>query len=685
MNFTICSFNNRLIVLLEAPKRYKFTLDTVNCVTVRQTYDIYPNFIQNIAFPLADLCRTYAVVAILYHTDSVKMSNFPNGVRKTITYYVYYTTMDDCIIDNVFYDELLTHLTQRVHMSPYVAQVFLQSLRHGFNKPDARVDAIVQQYNLRTHHDDLEEIRQLVLKLTPQQKTKIEMLVAKNSTFNSILPNMLLLNVTNCTQQESLSIKYSDGNSGGGAAAVAPIACESTILPDEEGDGGDNDDDDDEVMEDIDYDDNNDVIKLDASISDEENNTHKYRTYVPNIELHQHYYYCTYVNRVVVVEANMQMSVFNNLIMKNLITAFIVKRIHVDQLHIYLYIDEGKFNLFSKMRIHGKILQYKIHNTNFAIDSQQCTINYNIDMRVPQLYGTAQLVIGQVKLLKDTFKAKIKVIQLYVIVCGNKLHKIMTEFKCICKIVRIITSPYDQNTLYHTLVYIHEQDIDFLYEYLPNNGLDGTPCRCSQQQQPPPQIDLLPHSQKMWQTRPCVELLFHTHFDWTMLKINSDYARRPNARDIFQLYDVYESGKFKIAHLLETKVFKASIENLTTFKFYHETGLLYPFHTSGHEELYIYTLIKMTRIVYRCIVMPLMKLEQLTQKSILPSKYMLTYAFIDDPLTPTISVRGPQSTRNLKAIETTEKMFDTKVINVTMLMNSFNLCGSESNENKINI
>lgn len=170
-----------------------------------------------------------------------------------------------------------------------------------------------------------------------------------------------------------------------------------------------------------------------------------------------------------------------------------------------------------------------------------------------------------------------------------------------------------------------------------------------------------------------------------MLKIHNDFVRRPRASNIFRLYDIYEGGKLKIAHLLESKVFKTTIENITTFKFYHETGLLYPFQASGHEELYIYTLIKMTRIVYRCIVLPLTKLEKLNAKQLLPSKYPLTYAFIDDPLTPTTSVRGPQSTRNLKSIESSERLFDTKVINVTMLMNSFNLCGSESVENSIDV
>nr|QXE96919.1 hypothetical protein [Drosophila-associated salivary gland hypertrophy virus] len=169
------------------------------------------------------------------------------------------------------------------------------------------------------------------------------------------------------------------------------------------------------------------------------------------------------------------------------------------------------------------------------------------------------------------------------------------------------------------------------------------------------------------------------------MKIHNDFLRRPQALNIFKLYDIYETGKLKIAHLLDTKVFKTTIENMTTFKFYNETGLLYPFQTSGHEELYIYTLIKMTRIVYRCIVLPLTKLERLTSKNLLPSKYLLTYAFIDDPLTPTTSVRGPQSTRNLKSIESSDRMYDTKVINVTMLMNSFNLCGSESIENSIRL
>lgn len=674
MHFKVCSFNNTLIVLVEAPRHFAFTQPYVNRLTLRQTFNLYPNFIQYIAVDLEKILQTYRVVSILYSLDSTKMNNFPNGSKQTITYYIYYTTLDDCIIDNVFYDELLTHLTKKLGMSYYVAQVFLQALRHGFNKPDKRIDSIVNEFKLKTQHDDLEEIRHLILNLSLEQKIKIETLVAKNSTFNSILPNMLLLNVTNCIQQESLSIKHSDGKDDMEYEHIAV----SNGVNGSDIDNNNNDDDDD------DYDANEgDCTKMDIDLNKEINDDAKrFKTYIPHTEFHQHNYYCSY-GSVVIVEADIQLSVFHNLIIKNLIAAFWVKRMYVDQLHIYMYIDKSKFNLLSKIRICGKILQYKIHQINYNIDLDQVPINYNIDMNVQQLYSTAPLVMANIKMLKDSFKTKLKVIQLYVVVCEQKLHKLMTEWRCICKIIRIITSPFNKNTFYHTQIHIHEHDIDFIYRYLPNIGLDGTPCKCIANDKA--NTMLLPHSQKLWQMRSCIELLYHTHFDWTILKIHNDLVRRPNANNIFKLYDVYDSGKLRIAHLLETKVFKTAIENLTTFRLYNQTGLLFPFQTSGYEQLYTYTLIKMTRVVYRCIAMPLIKLERLSTKSLLPSKYILTYSFIDDPLTPTISVRGPQSTRNLKSIETSGKMFDTKVINVTMLMNSFNLCGSESNENKIKV
>lgn len=638
MNFSVCSFNGRLLVLLEAPKQFVFS-STANVTCFRQSYGIYPNFLQNISLPLERVCRTYKVVAILYRFDSIRMNNFPNGTQKTITYYVYYTTMDDCRIDDVFYGELLEHLTKNLGMSFYVSQVFLQSLRHGFNKPDNRVDGLVESYNLSTRHDDLEEIRRLVLNLRPEQKQKIEMLVYKNSTFNSILPNMLLLNVTNCIQQDSLSIKHDTADTS--SKVAIPIQEDDEVEIEEE------------------------------TISTPEDG--QFKTYTDNIELCQHYYYCSYGD-CVIIEADIQLAIFNKLIMKHLISAFVVRQTKVDQLHCYLYIDVKKFALFSRVRVHGKILQYKIRNQCF--NPRKTQIDYDVDMtKENQLMGTAPLVIGNSKSLNETFKSKIKVVQVYVIACERMLRDIMSKWNCICKVLRIVVSPFNGNVFHHTLIYIHETDIAFLYEYLPTGHKR---CECT------PSTPSTSHSSQLWQMRPCAEILFHTHFDWTILKIHNDYARRGQC-NIFQLYDIYETGTLKIARLLESKVFKVTIENMTTFKFFNETGLLYPFQTTGHEELYIYTLIKMTRIVYRCIVLPLIKMNTLVLKNLVPSKFPLSFAFIDDPLTPTTSVRGPQSTRNLKSIESSDKVFDTKVINVTMLMNSFNLCGSESIENAIKV
>ena len=773
MNFNVCCFNDRIIILLEAPTYFKFVRETdVNKISFNQSLNIFPNFFQYIANDLEQLYRSCQVVAILYHIDTTMMNNFPNGTKKTITYYTYYTTMDDCIIDNIFYDELIHHLVGKMKMSAYVAQVFLQSLRQGFNKPDTRIDALVDNYNIQTHHDNLADIRRRVLNLSQEQKRCIETLVAKNSTFNAILPNMLLLNVTNCIQQESLSIKYADNKMDtndieiheNSISSPPPPPSSSSSLSSFSKNGKtkkqrekrqihntitndtwentisetnkrktkitkksdqnivvdetfeqlprmdiDDDDDDDAAAA------NDDNINLETTTATTNvqsaaaavtttTNKLNFQTYIKDMELQQHWYYCSY-GSVVIVEAKILMSTFNNLIMKNIVLAFIVKSIEVDQLDIFLYIDKEKFNQFSKIHIRGKILQYKICNRNYYIDTREITISYNIDMRIPILYSTAPLVIANTKTLKETFRSKIKLIQLYLIVCEQSLHRILNDWKCICKILRTIISPFNsQAVFHHILVYINDSDTDFLYGYLPEHGMDNQPCKCTtfsttntvatttddgddvgDHDMINTTVTTLPHSQKLWYIRPCIEILFHTHFDWTMLKIHADFLRRPTATNIFQLYDIYEGGKLKIAQLLETKIFKATIENMTTFKFFNETNILYPFHASGHEELYIYTLIKMTRIVYRCIVLPLTKLEKFTTKNLLPSKYILTYAFIDDPLTPTTSVRGPQSTRNLKSIESLERKFDTKVINVTMLMNSFNLCGSESIENTIKI
>lgn len=655
--------------MIEAPQSFSFSDSSpTNTVTLRQTFGIYPNFIQAIACDLEQVCQRYHVCAILYQMDATMISNFPNGVRKTITYHVYYTALDDCRIDNVFYDELLGHLTGTLRMSPYVSQVFLQSLRLGFNKPDARVDNLIERYGLHTQHDVLDEIRQLVLNLTQEQRRRIETIVAKNATFNAILPNMLLLNVTNCIQQESLSIKYADTQD---QKTLLDLGCDvstSSTIDDDIEDNDDADDDDNAIEI-------GDIAAADNSSS----NDQKFKRFMPEIDFNQHYYYCSYGGRsVVVVEANIQLGVFNTLILKNLIAFFLVLTMEVDQLHIVLYIEKSRFQQFSKTRILGKILQYRIRNSSFEL-SDELRIDYDIDMNVPRLYGTAPLVVANTRYIKDSFKSKIKATQMYLIVCGRALRRFMTDWSCICKILRILMSPYDGNTFYHVLVYIHDADVHFLYDYLPKHGLDGEPCRCSNADKAR-DLATLPHAQKLWLLRPCVELQFHTHFDWTILKISNDFARRPDAKNLFQLYDVFESGKLKIARLLDTKVFKSSIENLATYKFFSETGLLYPFQ---HEELYALTLVKMYRVVYRCILLPLTKLDKVTAKSLLPSKYQLTSAFIDDPLTPTTSVRGPQSARNLKSVENSDKMFDTKVINVTMLMNSYNLCGSESIENSI--
>lgn len=659
MNSKVCCFNNRLILLSEAPRTFKFDKPTVNRTTFRQTINLYPNFIQKIANDLEYICQQYNVVAILYRDDTTMMNNFSNGVHKDITYYVYYTNMNDCIIDNVFYDELLHHLTTNMKMSYYVAQVYLQALRIGYNKQDPRIESLITKYNLPTSADKLDDIRTRILNMTTSQKEKIEINVAKNSTYNSILPNMILLNVTNCTQQESLSIKH-DASDAKNNYQLPPSTSE-------------------EVLEKMDIDDN---IEEDDVVSkyDISHDQCKFKSYTKNIEFQQHYHYCSY-GRVFIVEADMQRSVFDSLILKNLILAFFITESVVDQLHVFLYIDKNRFEQFSKIRIHGKILQYA-RQTEFNLNIELSNIYYNIDFNIPRLFSAAPLVIAQTRNIKESFKTKVKSIQIYLIVCSTALHKILSDWICVCKILRVITSPYGGNVLFHAVIFINENDTDFLYTYLPDNGLDNTPCVCSRQtavRRP----EKLPHSQKLWLSRPCIEILFHTHFDWTILKIQSDFMRRQHAQNIFCLYDIYDTSKSRIAQLLESKVFKATIENMTTFKFFNETGLLYPFDKTGQEEVYIHILMRMTRIVYRCIVMPLLKLEKLTPKNLLPSKFMLTCAFIDDPLTPTTSVRGPQSTRNLKSIEVQDKMFDTRVINVTMLMNSFNLCGSESIENSI--
>lgn len=656
MNYNVCCFNDRLLILFEAPPHYKFSKKTVNRLTLRQTVNLYPNFIQNISLELESLYKHYNIICILYKRESLMMNTFPNGVQNNITYYIYYTDLYDCEIDNVFYDELLSHLIKNVKMTTYVAQVFLQALRNGFNKPDKRINNLIQQYDIKTHHDNLEEIKHLILNLRADQKHKIENIVSKNSTFNSILPNMLLLNVTNCIQQESLSIKHSD------ASKNENIQITSTQS----------------IDDDIEEDDSFNTINTKNFMDDQD----KFISYNNNcIKFKQHFYYCSYGD-VVIVEARMQMSTFNNLMLKNIIMAFLIdENIGVDQIHVFLYVAAKHFHQFSKIRIHGKILQYIIRS-NYTLNPNKIQINYNIDFNERKIFSTAPIVIQNVKLSKESFKPKIKVLQIYLVVCKAKLHIILKRYNCICKIIRIITSPFNKcNIFFHIIVYINDYDTDFLYVFLPEIGMDDNPCLCNGYEYT--LNDKLPHSQKLWLTRPCIEILFHTHFDWTLLKINNDFLRKQTATDIFKLYDIFESGKTKHAKLLNSKVFKVTIENLTTFKFYNETGLLYPFESSGHEELYIYTLIKMMRIIYRCIVLPLTKLDTLTPKNLTPSKYILTSAFIDDPLTPTTSARGPQSTRNLKSIESNERLFDTKVINVTMLMNSFNLCGSEDIENKI--
>lgn len=686
MNYKVCCFNGRILILFEAPSQYKFVKDTVNYASLRQSLNIYPNFIQQISIQLEELYKTYNnIVCILYRSESIMMNNFPNGVKNNITYYIYHTDLYDCKIDDTFYDELLSHLVDNVKMTPYVSQVFLQSLRNGFNKHDPRINDTIAEYNLQTHHDDLDEIKRMVLNLRSDQKQRIETLVSKNSTFNSILPNMLLLNVTNCIQQESLSIKHSDSlKSENVQLNAAPSS--SSSLPTIEMDDDDN----------MDFDVGNDDVtssstsivpppSASASSSSSSNGecSDKFMSYINHCtKFKQHYYYCSYGD-VVIVEAHIQLSTFNSLVLKNIILAFWVnKHVGVDQLHVYLYIDAKKFKYFSKIHIRGKILQYVVRKECYALNPEKTQIHYNIDFGEAKIFSTASMVVTNVRLSKDTFKPKIKAIQVYLIVCRLKLHIILSEWNCICKIIRIVTSPFNsKNVFYHTIVYINEYDVDFLYEFLPDIGMNSTPCLCNGTHYSAD--EKLPHSQKLWLTRPCVEILFHTHFDWTILKINSDFYRKPYAADIYKLYDIFEAGKTKDAKLLNSPVFRATIENLTTFKFFHETGLLYPFESSGREELYIYTLIKMMRIVYRCLVLPLSKLEKLTLKTLIPSKFVFTYAFIDDPLTPTTSVRGPQSTRNLKSIESSERMFDTKVINVTMLMNSFNLCGSEDIENSI--
>lgn len=698
MNFKVSCFNDKFIILLEAPPSYKFDKCTVNKITIRQTINLYPNFIQRISNDLEELYKRYKIIAILYRVETEIMSNFPNGVKKNITYYVYYTSMDDCMIDDVFYGELLEHLTDNLKMTYYVAQVFLQSLRNGFNKPDKRIKGIIEKYKLQTQSDNLQEIRNLVLNINFKQKSEIENFVAKNSTFNSILPNMLLLNITNCVQQESLSIKQSDSSGKTDNENEFSISSSSSLnqVPasnnDNDNDDDDGDGDDENINISINNDDEDEIIfettmAQQQQQQQQQSDEHvKFKTYTKNTIFKQHFYYCSH-GSVIIVDAYMEISTFNILIMKNVIQAFLVVNKTVNQINVFLYIDEKRFEQFSNIHIRGKILQFRVCN-RFVLDPDTTTIRYDIDLNVPALFSSAPLVISNIKSIKETFKPKIKIIELYLIVCMESLHKILQDWNCICKVLRIVTSPYHKNQFFHILIYINENDDNFIYKYLPNfNSTGSSSCVCSTTKitEATTTTTVLPHSQKLWETRPCVEILFHTNFDWTIMKIHNDFLRRQNAKDIFKLYDIFETGKLRIAQLLESKVFKVTIENLTTFKFFNETGLLYPFETSGHEEMYIYTLIKMTRIVYRCLVLPLIKIKKLSAKALMPSKFPLTYAFIDDPLTPTTSVRGPQSTRNIKSVEDSERMFDTNVVNVTMLMNSFNLCGSESIENKITI
>lgn len=691
MNFRVCCFNNRFLLLLEVSQSFNFGHCHVNEVKLRQTDHLYPSFIQNISIELEKLCQTCKVVSILYQTRQTMRSNFPNGIEKIIRYHIYYTAREDCDIDNVFYDELLDHLMIKMRMSYYVSLVFLQSLRNGFNRSDSRVNKIISENALQTHHDYLSEVRRLVLNLTVKQKKTIEIIIAKNSTFNSVLPNMILLNVTNCVQQESLSIKHSDNGEvsrNNGIDSTNHVNQSSldesynlnTVLK--------NNIDDDELTEnDIDGDvemttDGEQYYEQPATDAFVMNKNINFKSYGEDTEFQQHFYYCSYKS-VIPVKAELQLSTFNNLIAKNIVVAFFIKRMNVDQLTIVLYVEETKIEKFSKIRVRGKILQY-IQYPRYIMDTQ--LLNYDIELTVGRFCSTAPFLMRDSKSLKDTFKSKVKLIQIYLILCTERLRIILKDWRCICKVLRIVRSPYNENDIFlHTLIYINDSDTDFLYKYLPENGMDSKPCRCHITNGISLLLDNnLKHSQKMWLSRPCIDIHFHTHFDWTIQKIHNDTLLSPNSSNIFKLYDIHESpNKLQIAHLLDTKVFKTTIENMTTFKFYLETGLLYPSQTIGNAQRYVYTLMRMTRVVYRCIVLPLMKLEKLSSKSLLPSKYTLTYSFVDDPLTPTTSVRGPQSARNLKSVESDEKLHDTNVTNVAMLLNSYNMCGCQSIENVI--
>lgn len=671
MIWRLCVFQQRYIYLFQSFEENIF-VNNFNTISFRHS-EFHPNFIAQIAPVLQQQINIGRPIrALLFYKDSTLLHTFDNGMSSRIMYYAYATNEAELAIDNFIFDELRTYLKSTNTMSDFILDVFLATIHNGFIQPDERVENILSKVNLPAEHDNIERLRNAILSMPHSKLVSIGNMISKNASFGSMLPNMLLMTETNCAQQESLSIKYDSSSSKSKdqtTQAVTPTKY---------------DDDMDEVTskdDDDDYDEEEEVCG-DATVE----NFHTYSMDV-GFEFKNNHYYCSYHGvQLFVVETTITQTLLRILIQKNFVIAYRVIWSKLDAVCVWLYVNEEKSKQFINMKYKRELIQFTRIEHEDVADASLLQYRYDSSMSAGgNLYSAAILKVKLFTIPKDSFNMKNKLVEIYVVVCPQLLQRILLNWHCIAKIVRTVTCPIRKINFLHVILYVDStsvSEMQLLTDFLPKNG---EMCRCAWDEEE--NTRMYKHAEQLWLTRPCSQIMFHTYFHWIIERINQQLQQRlqtqPDGVNLFQLYDINETDeRGRIANLLEHRTFKVAIKNMVTFRFYHSSGSLYPIDTERHE-LYILTTMKVTRIIYKCVVKNILKLDKFTPKTIVSSKFTFHNTTADDPLTPAVSERAPQYMRNIVNTRNPSQSYSTNVINVCMLMNSYNLCGSEAVENEI--
>ncbi|AMB48718.1 nucleocapsid protein [Glossina pallidipes salivary gland hypertrophy virus] len=580
---------------------------------------------------------------IIYSSKNKLLSSFSNGQQEEINMIAYYWSNSEQIRLN----EILVNakpILLKKGMPADCVDIYLQSLSHGLMGKNENVEKLKEKYNLtNVKADDISILKSRLENLSDTQINRICASIYKTKVNQTIMPNALLFNESNRVQQQSLSIK------------------KSSFI-------NDNDDNNFE---------NYHIVRNGDNL---------------DINLQVHHAYVATSNKFYIVQMCINMQRLEMLILKNLIVAIKFITIELPYYYVQLLINSDFFFEFSLLNNKGVIYQFVIIDNNFIRPNIYFYNDFNLNCKEWQ--SIIPLQLKKMSLTKETLTGNTTRIEIYGIFCKRILCKLMNNYDVIVFIKRIIRYPLNENIcFYHAILYIDKRNLIILSEFLPYEGMIS----CNQCEQfANENVTTITHA--IWTTRLCCEILYHTYFDWIYAALQDELInwqeKYPDKKcsNLCELFaEDYSDHQLRIAHLIKKPIFQIYLKNIINFKYIRGYNDLYP---TNSEDILSYVLItmKMHANLTRDLIIPLLEINDekkftstLMRNNIFKIKMTEFDGNNDGPLLSATSVRSCERMRNaVPNKDNNGGLWQTNIVNLSMLLNNYPLSANDSYNNCIN-